>query len=154
MVEVFKPFGLSPIGPPPHSIKQSSVLFDERLGGWLGPWLMGATNQAVVGRTYGLLGGSWGNKFSYKEYMNYGNWYKSYGGMIGISAGGAWLSVSPFRWLSRKFVPVSGSGPTKEALDNAKFRLKIVADTDEEKPRSGSITISGDHDPAYLLTGM
>jgi short subunit dehydrogenase-like uncharacterized protein len=149
-----KPFALSPIGPPANPTIQNSVLFDERLGGWIGPWIMGSTNAAVVRRTYGLLGGKWGDKFSYKEYATYGNWLISHSARLGLAIMPLFLALSPFRWLLRKVAPAAGEGPTKEAMDTGKFTMKIVANTDEDTPKSGSITIYTNQDAAYLLTGI
>jgi short subunit dehydrogenase-like uncharacterized protein len=149
----FKPFGISPCKPE-NSVQQSSVLYDERMGGWIGPWLMSETNAAVVCRTYGLLGGKWGDKFAYKEYLNWGSWLKCYGYVSVSGVVSACLAIPPVRWLAKKVLPGSGDGPSEEKMKNGNVTLKIVADTDEVAPRSGSITCQGDADPAYLLTGI
>ena len=148
-----KAFGLSPIGKPPNYRKQPSIVHDTRFGGWLGPWLMSNVNAAAVCRTYGLLQGKWGDKFSYKEYMAWGSWLKTYMMTMGLNIGLTSLAFSPVRWLVRKFVPAAGEGPSEEALVNGKFEMKIIAETDEIEPRSGSITVHCDGDPAYFRTG-
>jgi len=154
LVASYNRFVLSPIGPPANSIVQNSVLFDERLGGWLGPWFMSNTNSAVVDRTYGLLGGKWGDKFSYKEYATYGSWLISHSARLGLAILPLFLTLPFFRWLLRKIAPAAGEGPTEEAMDTGKFTMKIVADTDEDTPKSGSITVSTNKDAGYLLTGI
>src|SRR5271167_2117493 len=45
LIAAYKPFGLSPKKPANYS-GQNPVLYDERLGGWIGPWIMGETNAA------------------------------------------------------------------------------------------------------------
>jgi short subunit dehydrogenase-like uncharacterized protein len=152
ILETYKAFSLSPIGRPPNGVPQPPVVYDERLGGWLGPWFMSATNAAVVRRTYGLLGGRWGDKFSYREYFTWGSWLYSRGAQIGLASMSALLMLPPVRWLARKFAPSSGEGPDEEAMKNGKFTMKIVADTDSGE--TGSITISSNCDVGYLLTGM
>jgi hypothetical protein len=152
LAESFKPFSLSPIGRPTHFTRQPKIIY-ERSGGWLGPWLMGSTNAQIVGRTYGLLNGSWGDKFSYKEYRRYESWFRSYAWAFGLAILGPVFMIPPFRWLMR-FFNRPGEGPTDEMLDNSYFRIKISAVTDEEIPREGSIIVHGDKDPAYLLTGI
>ena len=154
IVDSYKPFALSPIGARRMSADQGSVLYDERLGGWIGPWLMGDTNVAVVCRTYGLLGGVWGEKFAYKEYFNYGGWFRSHAFRIALRTGAACLTLPPFRWLLKKVAPGAGEGPTEELLKTGSFIMKIVAETDEEEPKTGTITISTKQDVAYLLTGI
>jgi hypothetical protein len=153
LMESFKPFGLSPMGQPPHFTKQPPVLYDARLGGWLGPWMMTSTNQAVVCRSYGLLGGTWGDKFSYKEYLNYGSWIKAEGVRFALAAAGVCLALPPVQWLLKNVLPPAGHGPSEDDLINGKLKMQIIADTDENEPRSGSIIISADADPAYLLSG-
>ena len=154
LIESYRPFGLSPIRPSGRSVKQKSVLFDQRLGGWIGPWFMSTTNAAVVFRTYGLLGGKWGTKFFYKEYLNYGSWIKSQMVRLMLRICLLALTLPLFRWVVRKFAPGSGQGPTEEAMNNGKFTMKIIAETDEETPREGSVILSTNQDAAYLLTGI
>lgn len=151
--DTYKPFGISPITPP-NFVKQSDVLHDDRLGGWIGPWIMSNTNAAVVSRTYGLLGGQWGDKFTYGEYYNWGSWLKCYGTMALTRIVSVGLILPPVRWLVKMFVPVSGDGPSEGTMRNGSVTMKIVAETDEEVPRSASVTVTGDGDPAYLLTCM
>lgn len=154
LIATYKPFALSPIGGPANYTNQDPVLYDERLGGWIGPWFMSTTNAAVVCRTYGLLGGRWGDKFSYKEYLTYGSWFMSHAARLGLAIAPLFLTLSPFRWLLRKLTPGPGEGPTEEAMNTGKFTMKIVAETDEEFPKSGSVTLSTNQDVAYLLTGI
>jgi len=152
LLAAYKAFALSPTGRPQNGVPQPPVVYDERLGGWLGPWLMSETNAAVVCRTYGLLGGIWGDKFSYREYLTWGSWLYSRGAQIGLGSMSALLMFPPIRWLARKFAPGSGEGPDEEAMKNGKFTMKIVADTDTGG--TGSITIFSNCDAAYLLTGI
>src|SRR5438046_915215 len=96
LIATYRPFGLSPKKPATFS-DRTSVLYDERLGGWIGPWLMGETNAAVVCRTYGLLDGRWGDKFAYNEYFNYRGWFTSQAFRVALRVGGACLTFPPFR---------------------------------------------------------
>jgi short subunit dehydrogenase-like uncharacterized protein len=152
LAAAIKPFGLSSIGPPSNPTPQSSIMHDDRLGGWLGPWIMGPTNRAVVGRTYGLLGGEWGQKFSYREYRNYGSWFMCQVNALGLQLMGLCLGIPPLRWVASKLVPPPGSGPSDETMRNGKYSFKVIAETDEPEPKLGSVTISTEQDVAYLLT--
>ena len=149
---VLKPFSISPITPT-HFTPQKSVLYDDKLGGWIGPWLMSKINAAVVCRTYGLLGGRWGDKFSYKEYLTRSNWIKCYIAMAVLEIASAILAIPPVRWLVSKFVLKPGDGPSDETMKNGKITMKIIAETEGENG-IGSITVSAEGDPAYLMTGM
>ena len=150
LVDSYKPFALSP-SRPAKRIAQPQVVYDDRFGGWLGPWPMGATNAAVVCRTYGLLGGRWGDKFSYKEYMYWGSWLYARAAQFGLVVLAPLLMIPPVRWLARKFAPSSGDGPDEDTMKNGKFTMKIIAKA--EGGETGSITISSNTDAAYLLTG-
>lgn len=152
LIAAYKPFGLSPKKPANYS-RQNPVLYDERLGGWIGPWLMSETNAAVVCRTYGLLDGMWGDKFSYNEYFNYRGWFTTQAMRIALRVGGACLSLPPFRWFLKKVLPGAGEGPTEDVLNSGKFTMKIIAETDEAEPKTGTIVLSSTQDIAYLLTG-
>jgi len=143
LAETYKPFGISPTAA--KVPRQKAILYDN---GWLGPWLMGSTNSAIVYRTCGLL--NW-LPFSYREYLKYDNIFKAIFFRITLAIGPLFLKLSAVRWLARKFGPGIGEGPTEESLRNGRLRMKITADTDEH---SGSIHISADQDPAYLLTGI
>jgi hypothetical protein len=148
-----KPFGLSPIKPR-QITRAKEVVFDSRLGGWIGPWLMGNVNAATVCRTYGLLQGKWGEHFSYKEYLAYGGWWRTMAISIGLKVFSVLLAVAPVRWLLKKVLRGSGEGPSHETMVNGRLVMKIIAETDEDSPRTGTMTISAEADPAYLLTGL
>jgi len=133
--------------------KQSAVVKDERLGGWLGPWLMGDVNAATVCRTYGLLDGVWGPAFSYREYWSYGSWFVSQFAWVGFRVASMALAMAPVRWILKRVLPAAGHGPSVENLKNGGMTIKILAETDEQTPKVGTVTITGDTDPAYRLTG-
>lgn len=147
LADSFKPFGLSPIRPA-NFVKQPTVTYDERLG-WLGPWMMGSTNQAAVCRTYGLLG-DWGDRFSYKEYMTYGSWFKAKGFQLALGILGFCIAMPPVQWMLKKFVTPAGQGPSEQDLINGNLKMQIIAETGEH---TGTLTITADADPAYLLSG-
>jgi hypothetical protein len=57
------------------------------------------------------------------------------------------------QWLLKNVLPPAGHGPSEDDLINGKLKMQIIAETDEDEPRSASIIISADADPAYLLSG-
>jgi hypothetical protein len=144
------PFCLSAVKPASHP-PEKSIFWDDRLGGWVGPWIMGATNAANVCHTYGLLGGQWGPHFRYHEYICHTSWLRAQVMTISLTVLSFCALFAPFRWLVRKVLP-AGTGPSEEALRNSKFCMKIVAESEDNK--SGSITISSDTDVGYVLAGM
>ena len=154
LAATYKPFALSPIRKPPLYVSPPATVYDGRLGGWLGPWIMSKTNSAAVCRTYGLLGGIWGPAFSYGEYLNYRNRLFAEFMRFSLTFGSLMLKVPLVRWVLRKVLPAAGEGPTEEALQNGKLYMRIIAETDEPTPRMGSITVTADKDPAYFLTGI
>lgn len=72
---------------------------------------------------------------------------------IALKLAGVMLAIPPVRWILRKYARASGKGPSQEEMENGRLVMKILAETDDEPPRTGSITVSADADPAYLLTG-
>lgn len=150
--EAYKPFSLSPIGRPSEYTRPHSIVYDSRLGGWLGPWVMGATNTIVVGRTYGLLDGLWGPKFNYKEYRSYGSWWKAYMWNLGLKLMPLFLFFPPTRWVAEKILPASGEGPTEQELKSGRFRMEIIAETDDSA-HTGRIKIETFADVGYLKSG-
>ena len=119
----------------------------------MGPWLMSNVNAATVCRTYGLLQGKWGDNFSYREYLTYGSWWRTKATSIALKVFGALLSVPPVRWMMKIILRGSGEGPSHEAMVNGRLVMKINAETDEDSPKMGRMTVSAEADPAYLLTG-
>jgi short subunit dehydrogenase-like uncharacterized protein len=77
------PYALSPdrkaepdLGSERDSMKP---LHEERLGGWLAPFVMGSVNSRVVRRSNSLQGHAYGRKFRYRELMRTG------GGPLGLA---------------------------------------------------------------------
>ena len=115
---------------------------------------MSNVNAATVCRTYGLLQGKWGDRFSYKEYLAYGSWWKTKAVSMAMKLSGVLLAIPPVRWILKRILRGSGEGPSVKTMENGRLVMKIIAETDGNPPRTGSITIAADADPAYLLTGI
>lgn len=73
---------------------------------------------------------------------------------IGLKVFSVLLAVAPVRWLLKKVLRGSGEGPSQETMVNGRLVMKIIAETDLDSPRTGTMTISAEADPAYLLTGL
>ena len=73
---------------------------------------------------------------------------------LGLKFFGMCLAIPPLRWLLKQFGPNPGTGPTEEILQNGKYALKILAETDEPEPKVGMITVSTERDIGYLLSGI
>lgn len=72
---------------------------------------------------------------------------------IALKLGRVLLVIPPVRWMMKKILPAGGEGPSQETMENGRLVMKIIAETDNDPPKSRSITVSADGDPAYLLTG-
>ncbi len=151
------PYSLNPEGQRkgPDGRDQTSVKYNDALGGWTAPFVMGVVNMRIVRRTNALLGYKYGENFSYNEATFVGSgvtgWIKS---AIGTAGLGGFMLASSFNLtrehLVRKFLPKPGSGPTKEQRENGFYKLILVGTTDDAE--RVEVSVKGDRDPGYGST--
>lgn len=155
---VADPYALNPAGVRVGSDGYDSFVprYDDRIGGWTGPFLMASVNTRVVRRTHALLGSAWGASFSYDEAMYVGKGVKGRLAAFGLTAvmGAmvAGMSAGPVRRLAQKTVlPAPGEGPTQEQIERGGFLIRLVG-------RRGAVTheveVRASKDPGYGATAI
>lgn len=154
------PYALSPdrsaepdLGPERDPVKP---LHDDRLGGWLAPFVMGTVNTRVVRRSNALQDHAYGREFRYRELMRMG------GGPIGLAkaagvSGGlagtfAGFATPGVRQLLDRFLPDPGEGPSEEARERGFFAIDIHTTTSGGERLRCEIRVPGD--PGYKATAV
>ena len=154
------PYALSPdrdAEPDLGSERDSMKPFrDDRLGGWMAPFVMGSVNTRVVRRSNALQGHAYGPRFRYRELMRTG------GGPLGLAkaagvAGGlagmfAGLATPGARQLLDRVLPDPGEGPDESARDRGFFNIDIHATTSSGTRLRCEIRVQGD--PGYKATAV
>jgi short subunit dehydrogenase-like uncharacterized protein len=129
---------------------------DQRLGGWLAPFVMGSVNTRVVRRSNALQGHAYGRSFRYRELMRTG------GGPLGLAkatgvAGGvagvfAGLAMPGFRQVLDRVLPDPGEGPDEATRERGFFNIDIHTTTSSGKRLRCEIRVQGD--PGYKATAV
>lgn len=140
--ESIKPWALSPI-PGPTSGKTISLynrIFGVRVVpnlGILSSSLAAKPNEAIVQRSWGLLdsGKFYGSKFTFHEYQRAGSKLSGFASNLAIALGLFLVTLSPFRWLIKKFVHPPGQGPSKESHQKELLDYRATAIADEIGPQ-------------------
>lgn len=154
------PYALSPdrAAEPDLGSERDSMkpLQDDRLGGWLAPFVMGSVNTRVVRRSNALQGHVYGPRFRYRELMLTG------GGPIGLAkaagvAGGiagvfAGLATPGARQLLDRVLPDPGEGPAESARERGFFNIDIHTTTSSDERLRCEIRAQGD--PGYKATAV
>lgn len=154
------PYGLSPdrSAEPDLGDERDSmgITHDDRLGGWLGPFLMATINTRVVRRSNALQDWAYGRRFRYRELMRGGGLPFGplvaggiAGGVVGLSAG---LSFGPTRKLLDRVLPDAGEGPSQKTRDNGYFKIDVHTETSTGARLVTHIKASGD--PGYKATAV
>ena len=157
-----KPWAMSPIPGPTstNSTPLTTRLFGVRRVSGLGVLttsIMGATNAAIVQRSWGLLdqGRYYGPKFQYREYMTVRSALVGVFVHFALAISLMALLLRPCRWLFKKFVYAPGEGATGENTKGQAFEWRAIAtaDTTSQNPKRafGRFRYDG---PAYYLTGL
>lgn len=136
-----KPWALSPIpGPTPEKpVSLYSKIFGIRVVpdlGILSSSLPAKSNEAIVQRSWGLFdsGKFYGSKFSFHEYQRAGSKLSGFASHLALTFGLFLVTLSPFRWLIKKFVYAPGQGPSKAFDQEESVEYRAVAIADENVP--------------------
>ncbi len=154
------PYALSPdpsAEPDGKSERDSLRPFkDDRLGGWLAPFVMGTVNSRVVRRSNALQGHAYGTGLRYRELMLTG------GGPLGLAkaggvAGGiagvfAGMATPGARQILDRVLPSPGEGPSEEAREKGFFNIDIHTTTSDGTKLRCEIRAPGD--PGYKATAV
>jgi short subunit dehydrogenase-like uncharacterized protein len=154
------PYALSPdraaepdLGSERDSLKP---LLDDRLGGWLAPFVMGSVNTRVVRRSNALQRHAYGRRFRYRELMLTGRGplggAKAAGVAGGIAAVFAGLATPGARQLLDRVLPDPGEGPSESARERGFFNIDIHTTTSSGERLRCEIRASGD--PGYKATAV
>ena len=154
------PYALSPdrkaepdLGSERDSLKP---LRDDRLGGWLAPFVMGSVNTRVVRRSNALRDHAYGRRFSYRELMRTGNGPIGLAKAAGVSGGiagmFAGLATPGARQVLDRFLPKPGEGPDEKARERGFFNIDIHATTSSGQLLRCEIRVQGD--PGYKATAV
>jgi short subunit dehydrogenase-like uncharacterized protein len=106
--------------------------FDEHLGAWVAPFIMGPINTRVVRRSAALLaqwGEGYGPDFRYQEYTRFAG--PLTGAKAALLSGAAALfdagaARAPTRLLLERLLPKPGQGPTQRMMDRGWFEVELV----------------------------
>ncbi|KAK5414285.1 hypothetical protein LTR06_004098 [Exophiala xenobiotica] len=159
--DALKPYALSPI-PPPKAAGRVSLL-DRLLGsrnippfGVVTHFPQAECDIGIVHRSWGLYeqGNYYGENFSFGEYQLVGSRLKAF--LMSYTVffiRTALAFIPPLRWLLKKILPPSGSGPPKSEFQNYRVVFKTVATADSVPEHKVMATLSYKGSP-YYLTGV
>jgi len=129
---------------------------DEELGGWIGPFIMAASNTRIVRRSNSLQAWAYGRRFRYREVTAFGSGATAplkAGAMtagLGALAGG--LALPPTRALLDRVLPDPGEGPSEEQRRKGFFRIDVHTRT--ESGRRYRCRVAAQGDPGYAATAV
>ena len=151
------PYSLNPEGlrHGPDGRDQTGVGFNDELGVWTMPFVMGMINMRIVRRSNALLDFRYGKEFMYDEATitgsGPGGWIKSALGTAGL--GGFMLASSvelTRKHIVTRLLPKPGEGPGKEAREKGFFNLILIGTT--QAGERVQVRVKGDRDPGYGST--
>jgi len=152
-----EPYSLNPAGERqgPDGRDQHGVVYNEELGVWTAPFVMGTINMRVVRRSNALMGYPWGREFRYQEASIAGRgpagWLKAATTTAGLGGFIAAASSDFVRQnLLTRFLPEPGEGPDQDARENGFFNMILVGTTQSGKELRARI--KGNRDPGYGAT--
>lgn len=154
------PYALSPDRAAEPNLGDESDMrfpkYDETLGTWLGPFVMGAINTRIVRRSNALQDWAYGKRFKYCETMDMGPGLAGQakamalsGGLAGLMGG---ISFGPTRALMDRFMPAPGEGPSAEARAKGFFKIDINTRTSSGARYVCRVAAQGD--PGYAATAV
>ncbi len=129
---------------------------DERLGQWVGPFVMATYNTRIVRRSNALLDHAYGKDFRYSEVTGLGGGPlapvkgAALAGGLGALAGG--LAMPPTRKVLDHVLPDPGDGPSEEAREKGFFKIKVHAKTSSGADYTARVEAQGD--PGYKATAV
>jgi short subunit dehydrogenase-like uncharacterized protein len=148
------PFLLNPPGEHSSQERQrnqdpTSAQYDQDLGTWVAPFVMGPINTRVVRRSNALFAQwdeAYGADFIYQEYMKFDGplgWMPA----TGLSTGASLFQValaSPLRPLLKSMLPAPGQGPSEKTMNEGWFRCELLGIADNGQTVRGVIKDKGD----------
>ncbi|KAF1812626.1 hypothetical protein P152DRAFT_458447 [Eremomyces bilateralis CBS 781.70] len=157
-----RPFGLSPVPRPRATATRPGTLLTKLFGyfrhpdiGTLTSWTMAATNEAIVGRSWGLFDGGkhYGGSFRFGEFRKVRNVVVAMIMHFGLAFIASLVAFPPARKLIQKLVVQPGSGPDPETTKGNRLEYRAVAVADTSPPRKALAKFSYEGD-GYYFTGL
>lgn len=135
-----KPYSITTI-PPPKSRSPAKSLITKLLGvvtipdlGILTTSLGAVANVPIVNRSWGLLNGSYGPNFTYREYMRSRNYFSAIILHLGLAMGSFLLAIPFVRAVVKRWLYKPGEGPTHEEYKNDRIEYRGVGTPDVRTP--------------------
>lgn len=135
-----------------------------------GVWVMGATNHAVVQRTWSFHEPqtasitstsqedrrrlSYGPNFKYEEFMMMPSTFAAVIANVLLGFTMVLAAISPTRWLLKRVIPAPGEGPSEKDRKNGFLKMINITTSDTTPPIYVQTTIDGKGDPGYSLTAV
>ncbi|MCU0764773.1 MAG: saccharopine dehydrogenase NADP-binding domain-containing protein [Burkholderiaceae bacterium] len=149
------PFLLDPDdGHPGEEIERhrdpQGIRFDEAIGAWVGPFVMGPINTRVVRRSaalYAAWGEPYGPHFRYQEYTRYGGSlaHAKAALVTGLMSGyDRAMSQPALRALLKNLLPKPGSGPSEATMAGGWFVTEVLAHAADGRAARVRIAFAGD----------
>ncbi|KAF9907898.1 hypothetical protein EC991_010411 [Linnemannia zychae] len=150
----------------PAKISMPCVHYDHDFQKWQTYFVMSSSNEKIVKRSHGLAveadGEGYGSQFTYRESMSAPGLGSATTAAIGMSLGGAALTIGPLRrFIQNRFMPAPGEGPSDEAIAKGRFTIHVIGESalpenvegssGEAKPLRALAVIQGG-DPGYAET--
>jgi short subunit dehydrogenase-like uncharacterized protein len=150
------PYALSPDRPNEPALKGqrdlSSFKYDDFTARWVAPFFMASVNTRVVRRSNALRAWEYGRAFRYAEVSGMKGPFAAAGLTLGLGAFMGAVAVPFTRKLLAGRLPKPGEGPTAEARENGRMRVRVVGEG--ENGLRASVVIFGRGDPGYKLTAI
>ncbi len=157
---VFDPYALSPQRTAEPDLGNErdgvSVFRSDRLGGWLGPFVMASFNTRIVRRSNALQGWAYGRRFRYRELMGYGRRRRSpvtatvvTGALGAVFAG---MTRRPTRAVLDRVLPSPGEGPSADERAAGYFRMRVHGTISTGAEYLATVAAQGD--PGYAATAV
>ncbi|KAG0301509.1 hypothetical protein BGZ97_002765 [Linnemannia gamsii] len=149
----------------PAKISMPCVYYDHDFQKWQTYFVMSSSNEKIVKRSHGLAleanGDGYGPQFTYGESLSAPGMVSAAIGAVGMSLGGAALTVGPLRrFIQNRFMPAPGEGPSDESIAKGRFTVHVIGESAlpentegaaDTKPVRALAVIQGG-DPGYAET--
>lgn len=158
--ESLSPWALSPLRGPKCIKSLVTKIFGLRFVPQLGTLttsIFGASNTAIVQRSWGLLDGGnlYGSNFNYEEYMRVSSSVIGVGIHFANTLLPLALSIAPLRWLLKKLVFAPGEGPAREVADKDVLEYRAIGTAEQDTPHPKKAMARLRYEGAvYYFTGL
>lgn len=124
--------------------------FDQRVGRWSAPFIMGAINSKIVYASAASMREHYrpyAKTISYSEHSMLGKWYNPLPFILVTLLLISITKLGPYSWfrnLIRKIMPDPGEGPSEKQIEQGFFKLKAFANDSEGRQEMLSMYYPGD----------